>query len=297
VSPLLIPGGGWRVNCLAFSPNGTTIAAGCSDKSVKLWNASTGEAAGQLLGHDVEIRTLVFSQDGSKIVLGDINGGIRNGSELKSFAGPPEHIGLILSRDGGLVLAANRRHILALIDIQTVNRLHTFYGMTHSITGVSFAHDGSKLAAACLDGQIKIWDAHSGSELTSKHTNPVIEHLEFTNDGTRLISAGADVRVWDAQNGEELMRIDSEAESGLAISGDETQIEIAKQNGNIELWKVTPGLQSQSFSTHLAPVLSVALTEDGNQLATGMSTLLKILGRQINRWYPNKTFGLPAASG
>jgi len=59
------------VRSVAFSPDGLRIVSGSYDKSVRVWNAVTGEAALPLLpGHEDFVRSVGFSPDGDKIISG-----------------------------------------------------------------------------------------------------------------------------------------------------------------------------------------------------------------------------------
>jgi WD40 repeat protein len=50
---------------MAFSPDGKIIASCGDDKTIRLWNVTTGEPIGQpLKGHTSIVRTVVFSPDG-----------------------------------------------------------------------------------------------------------------------------------------------------------------------------------------------------------------------------------------
>jgi WD40 repeat protein len=54
---------------VSFSPDGTCIATGCGDKTVQLWNATTGQPIGQpLRGHTGFVNSASFSQDGTRII-------------------------------------------------------------------------------------------------------------------------------------------------------------------------------------------------------------------------------------
>lgn len=53
--------------CLAFSPDGKTIATGGTEPAVKLWNATTGELIGKLEGHSDQVHALAFSADGRSL--------------------------------------------------------------------------------------------------------------------------------------------------------------------------------------------------------------------------------------
>ncbi|KAJ7861893.1 hypothetical protein B0H13DRAFT_1726283 [Mycena leptocephala] len=56
---------------VAFSPDGTRIVSGSGDKTIRIWNAATGEAVGTPLeGHTDWVYSVAFSPDGTQIVSG-----------------------------------------------------------------------------------------------------------------------------------------------------------------------------------------------------------------------------------
>jgi WD40 repeat protein len=60
----------WIVS-VAFSPDGSKIISGSDDKTIRVWDASTGiEMLPPLRGHDHTFLSVAFSPDGSKIISG-----------------------------------------------------------------------------------------------------------------------------------------------------------------------------------------------------------------------------------
>ena len=56
---------------MAFSPDGKRIASGSGDKTVRVWDAATGQPVGQpLTGHTDGVTSVAFSPDGKRIVSG-----------------------------------------------------------------------------------------------------------------------------------------------------------------------------------------------------------------------------------
>jgi len=60
-----------EVNSVAFSPNGSKIVSGSDDKTIQVWDASTGvEMLPPIQGHNSVIHSVAFLPNGSKIVSG-----------------------------------------------------------------------------------------------------------------------------------------------------------------------------------------------------------------------------------
>ena len=59
------------VNSVTFSPDGSKIVSGSWDKTIRVWDASTGiKMLSPLKGHDSVVNSIAFSPVGSKIISG-----------------------------------------------------------------------------------------------------------------------------------------------------------------------------------------------------------------------------------
>ncbi len=78
------------VVCVAVSPDSSLVATGSKDKSVKLWDVSTGREVRSLLGHEATVTSVAFTADGKQLLTGSNDQTYRmwnvaSGRELYSF--------------------------------------------------------------------------------------------------------------------------------------------------------------------------------------------------------------------
>jgi WD40 repeat protein len=65
------------VTSVAFSSDGTHIVSGSNDKSVRVWDASTGMELKRLNGHTDNVTSVTFSSDSTRIISGSDDGSVR----------------------------------------------------------------------------------------------------------------------------------------------------------------------------------------------------------------------------
>ena len=75
-----------------------------------------------------------------------------------------------------------------------------------NVYGVAFTPDGTRLACACANNTIRIWDTGTHKEVAELHGHGAYVHqITFSPDGTRLVSGSGDftVRIWDTLSAQE----------------------------------------------------------------------------------------------
>jgi WD40 repeat protein len=200
-----------RVWSVAFSPDGKHIVSGSWDRTVKVWDAQTGQQALSLEGHTNAVLSVCFSPDGKRLVSGSGDWTLKvwdaqTGQQVLELKG---HTGLIwsvaFSADGKRITSGSSDQTVKVWDAQTGQQVLELNGHTSGVSSVSFSADGKRIGSGSSDQTVKVWDAQTGQQVLELkgHTGEV-RSVAFSLDG-RTIASGSDdwtVRLWDAVTGD-----------------------------------------------------------------------------------------------
>ena len=134
--------------------------------------------------------------------------------------------------------------------------------------------DGSLLASAGGNGNIKLWDLRNDTVTTLRGHSATVNAVAFSPNGELLVSAGDDHRflLWDVQNQQAIATLEhitgrSRSQiKDIAFSPDGQLL--ATAGWDAKLWSV-PDQQEIATLQHNQWVWTVAFSPDGHLLATG----------------------------
>ncbi len=97
-----------RVDALAISPDGLTVAAGHIDGTIRLWDVSTRQPIGPTLSHDRSVFSLAFRKGGRTLTATSIDGEVRHWPVPGPWEGPADLLALQLEVETGLGLGPSQ---------------------------------------------------------------------------------------------------------------------------------------------------------------------------------------------
>lgn len=271
---------------VALSPDGNLVCARCLH-AVRVWNVRTGEYLKTLqeaycIAFSPDGRTLATGLSDGRIVLQDVG----SWNRVRTIQ---QHLGsigkLIYSPDGQLLVSAGGDHNVGIWDPKTGATAHSMRGHEHPVTSVKFSHDGESLITGCGDRTILKWNIVSGKLDTTvkiEHDRPLGTvlssdvRLRAITDTIPSVDLAQAVHLYDAASGARLHTLSFKNKSGfpeavaaMAFSRDGGLIALGHFGFLVTLWDTRTGTLLRKLRTSSDHVLALAFSSDGKTIATG----------------------------
>lgn len=242
-------------NCLAFSPDGSKLAAGGNNGKISVWDSGSEQVITELLTGFQPVVTLAFNQDGT------------------------------------LLAGSTRDNALHLWDAATWSKSYTLKGHQFPASALQFSADGKTLFSYTAREQVRRWQLPGGSAgkelyigIDSMKNSALVGN--FSGDG-RCFAAAQDktVRIFDTSRGTTLHLIPSFQNRVTAVALDADCSQLGAVDGSrLTVWEIrqqTP-LQTLEMPLDVNPG-SISFSPDAGQLLLGSPALAvaDLAGRNI----------------
>ncbi len=264
------------VFCIAFSPDGKTLASGSEDKTVRLWDVETGAQRTTLSGHTDGVGCIAFSPDGKTLASGSADKTVRlwdvaTSTERATLSGPTDRVTCIAFSPNGKTLASGSRdQIIWLWNVETGNS-RQLLGHTDDVWCIAFSPNGKILASGTEDPTIRLWNIETGkSRQLSGHTT-FVSWVAFNPDGKTLASCSGDhtVRLWNVGTGTKHAILFGHTDYVwcVAFSPDGKILASCSGDKTVRLWDVRTS-NSRQLPGHTMVIRCTAFSPDGKTLAS-----------------------------
>ncbi len=297
LSPYLTFAEGELVRSLAFSPDGSVLAAAVGDEAgtIQLYETATGLPLRTLEGHESIVWGLAFSPDGELLASAarDHTARIwdwRDGSLVHSLDFPNEVVSVAFSPDGlSLAVGGVDEWPIAAIWIYDVDtwqprmRLAEFW----NIPDIAFTADGALVVGGGTSRNVRVWRTSDGTEVRILYHPGQVSSIAISPDGstvaTGLCEASDETSqctrgaVWlrELATGRLIQQLSDfpEGVEGVAFTPDGSAVLAASRGGTVRAYATSDHRSLLVAASPPGPspvsLLALAISTDGRFLATG----------------------------
>lgn len=226
------------VEAVAYSSDGTLVATGLLDGTVKLWSGDTLAEVRTIAGHTDGITSVAFSSDAS------------------------------------LLLTASMDQTAKLWNTATGALVREFSGHTGAVTSAVFSADSMQVVTGSEDATVRRWNASDGTLEATLQAEAPVDAIAVTPDGTRVMAglSNGNYQSWSLASGsaEPLAFVDIESRiTAAAFRNDEVRAVTGDLAGAIQYWNLERAAMVRSFQAHDTRINDIAISGNGALLVTG----------------------------
>jgi WD40 repeat protein/tRNA A-37 threonylcarbamoyl transferase component Bud32 len=267
------------VTAVAWSPNGKRIASASFDKTIQVWDATTGGNVYTYRGHADGVIAVAWSPDGKRIASAGFDKTIQvwdatTGGNVYTYRMHASAVYAVAwSPDGKRIASASDDKTVQVWDVTTGGNAYTYNGHASSVYAVAWSPDGKRIASAGFDKTIQVWDATTGGNIyTYRMHASAVYAVAWSPNGKHIASASGDetVRVWNATNGGNIYTYHGHAGRVIAVawSPDGKRIASGSSDKTVQVWDATTGGNVYTYRDHASTVYAVAWSPDGKRIAS-----------------------------
>ena len=298
-NPLTINPSAGAAGALAWSPDGNQIAAAIGDKTVEVWDATSGRLRTTLHGHKQRVSNLAWSGDGEHLASLDIELGVpatikvwntRTWQEAATLTGLAASAGSFEGRPklawspDDRWLAGSSYGTLKVWAQGNWQEVFKTKGDHWENALLGWSRRESGFAFRTQDG-LHVWhEGDTDAPLLSPRRNISTLVPMLSPDEQWVASpSGNGILIRDPFTGQDRIRLDGHTDHvrNVSWSPDGRRLVSESQDGTIKVWDVTGGPDGQELFTFRSPpggagYHAVAFSPDGKRLAAGLGNSVRI---------------------
>lgn len=234
---------------LAWAPDGRRLATPSDDKTIRIWDALTGECVATLEGHTQTVYVVAWSPDGRWLASGSHDSTIKIWAveSWREQATINEHRGWVYSLDwdgaSQRLASGGLDNQILLTNVRDGRKIAGLGGHSGLVSSLKWLKDG-RLFSGSNDETIRLWNPDSVSLLWTVQAQARVNCLAPSPDGRLLVSGHEDpnLRLWDSEAGQLLREIPAHSTwvSSVSYSVDGRLLASKSRDGTVKLWRTDP---------------------------------------------------------
>ena len=282
------------VSSILISSDNQLLITGSYDKSIKIWELSTGQIIDTLQGHSEAITCLAISNDNKTLISGSRDKTIRfwylkQKKVVKTFGGwfsghSQAMISVVIDSKNNVLLSASADNLIKIWDLKQSKEIKEINCKSGQITSLAINQNQGYFCNSGLEKQIRIRNTKTGEVIRSLRGDSGVTSLTFSKDGKFLATGeiNRQIKIFDMTTGKIIKTFLGHTDriSSLIFSTDSKQLISVGWDSNIKVWDIAKEIELETLTAHKDRILSLAITSDGRNIISGSSD------RSIRIWQP-----------
>ena len=286
-----LPGFTDKSRCVAWSPDGRTLAYSHPDKAICVFDVEEGRCRAVLHGHNADIYGVAFTPDGSNLFSGSADSTLRvwdalNGRCVRVTQGYGAAFSRIdWSPDGRHLVSGETDGPVTIWNLGDETPRRVLREHNWIVMGVGWSPDGRYLSSCGVDGVLCLWNPASHNLVQRfENSRVVLLSMAWSPNGSHLACGtyGQGIQLWDATM-RSLRFIGQTLQTAfysVAWSPNGMQLASGGEDGCVYLWESAAStgqeqVEAEKVQTppptkllgHQGRIMSVVWSPDGTWLA------------------------------
>ncbi|HVK11263.1 MAG TPA: tetratricopeptide repeat protein, partial [Gemmataceae bacterium] len=238
----------WAV---AWHPGGNRLATAGMDRTVRVWDAESGDCERVLADPGGFSGSVAWSPDGSRLASANDRAGLRvwdTATWHVIHAGTHEHQARVVAwgSDGTRLAVGTVSGECVLRRTDDWSEVGRWHGHRGGVLGVAWSPDGTRVATSGSDTLVRVWSPDGTLDRTFRGHRNAVNSVGWEPGGTRLVTASMDatVKVWSVAAPAQPRRLDVRAGASLAVGWGaerDTLLALDPTDGAVTTWDVAAG--------------------------------------------------------
>jgi WD40 repeat protein len=268
------------VKSVAFSGEGTWLASGGLDGTVRVWRPDAGQEVWRGESHAGGVSGVTFSDDGGRLAsvgqdrflcLYDV-ASRKAVWKVACHERNVDRLAFVLGGAG--LLTGGHDGFLRVWDAATGRPIRAWQAHAGAVWGMAVLRDGNTVFTGGQDRALRLWDASTGrATATFPEQSLPVTSVEVCVEGKLALSGSLDGRIhlWDLPNQRLVGTLEGHTGrvTDMTLSPDRKTAVSASRDQTLRMWDIAGGTAGEVLTGHTAWVTSVTWSPDGGLIASG----------------------------
>jgi WD40 repeat protein len=271
------------VESVAFSSDNSKIASSSRDRTLKIWDASTGQCILTLDSPSQStVKNLIFNQHGNKlfgysnkqILIWDLETGtsyilVESQSRICSLISSEANFLVFGCEDGGVYIW----------DFNTEEFINQFSTSSGVVLSVRVTDDNQILACSIKDKIVNVWNLNNSESIQIQSQSYNISLIDINFNGQYIATGSGEktIKIWDIDTGLYLQSLSGHLSEINAITFSSTNqiLATASVDRTVKIWDITTGKCLKTLQGRADFVHSVTFSSDNRTIISGSQHSIK----------------------